>query len=497
MSMFNLESIFAGQGFADTPASPLQRAICRAAEGRPLANVLSSEECRTYFGCEPEDLPSERARRVVIIAGIRGGKSLLSCCAAIAACLTADLASALKARELPRYAIIAPTIDAARATYTQLVGILQSSKVLRTFVEGEPTADTVVIKRPDGRRVEIVVTAAHRGGLSVRNRWLVGFTLEEVASFGSESEGHAVNVEEILRAAETRLLPGCQGWLISSPFGPVGLLFEFHQRFFGRPGSTLVVHAPTRALNPSFPQSRIDEIRAESPDVAAREYDAQWVEAETSFLPAITVQSAIRAEPLIRPGRATVAAMDPATRGNDWTLAVSWADQVQREGAFANRVTVAGVWRWQGSRKAPLSPKATLGEIANILRPYGVSTIAVDGWSFDALNDHAQAVGLRLERNEDRDAPYFTLRTLLANGLIELPPDATMRQDLLSVRQRSTAGGIKVHLPKTADGRHCDFAPSVALAAHRAERLGVSGGAWDAYTLENVRRVFSHLARGL
>jgi hypothetical protein len=28
---------------------------------------------------------------------------------------------------------------------------------------------------------------------------------------------------------------------------------------------------------------------------------------------------------------------------------------------------------------------------------------------------------------------------------------------------------VKVHLPKTADGRHCDFAPSIALAAHYAQ----------------------------
>jgi hypothetical protein len=461
-----LEGVFSGAGFADTPASPLQRAICRAVSGLPLGDVLPAELVERHFGCT--EMPKERARRVVIIAGVRGGKSLLSCCAAIHACLTAEL-STLKPHELPRYAIIAPTVDAARATFVQLCGIVRSSRVLRSFLDGEPTADELTFRRPDGRKVELVVVAAHRGGLSVRNRWLVGVTLEEVASFGSEATGAVVNAEDILSAAETRLLPGCQAWLISSPFGPTGLLYDLHQRYYGKPGRTLVVHAPTRALNPSFPQSRIDEIRREQPDVAAREYDAGWVDADSAYLPAVSIDRAIRPAPLVRSGTALVAGMDPATRSNGWTLACAWSEH----DGDVNRVIVGGCWQWTGSKSAPLSPRATLGEIAQVLRPFGVRRIYVDGWSFDALREHAAAVGLSLEQHSGgMDVAYGRLRTLLANELIELPPNPTMRQDLLAVRQRATSAGTKVHLPRTADGRHCDFAPSIALVAHYSETGG-------------------------
>lgn len=475
LSNLTLERVFAGSGFADTPASPLQRAICRAAEGRPLDDVLTADECESYFGCAPADLPSVRARRVVLICGVRGGKTLLSCCAAITACLTADLSS-LKQRELPRFALIAPTVDLAHAAFEQLVGIIRGSAVLSVMLEGTPTQDTVVIRRPDGFRVEIMVVAAHRGGMSVRGRWLIGALLDEVASFGSETEGKVVNAEELLRAAETRLLPGCQVWLVSSPFGPVGLLYDLHQRSWGKPGATIVVHAPTRALNPSFPQSRIDEIAAEAPDVAAREYDAEWVDPDSAFLAATLVESATRAAPLARPasqgsGRGVVAAMDAATRGNDWTLAIAWPER-DTDGRIT-RVVVAGVWRWQGSKKAPLSTKATLAEIGAQLRAHGIYRVKVDGWSFDALNDQARELGFQLEQNEDRDTPYHSLKGLLSNAMIELPPDPVMRHDLLSIRQRATSGGTKIVLPKTADGRHCDFAPSVALAAH-----GASRGTW-------------------
>lgn len=476
------EAVFTGAGFMDVPASPLQIAILRAASGEAFDDVLDSEACERHFGCQ--EWRAVRPRRMVLICGVRGGKSTLLVAEAITSSLTADLA-ALKPHEVPRFAIIGPTVDAAENTFKQLVGYIQGSKVLRTFMDGEATANTVTLRRPDGRRVEIVVVAAHRGGLSVRGRWLTGICLEECASFGSEASGAAVNAEDILSAAETRLLPGCQAWLISSPFGPTGLLFDMYTRHFGRPGSTLVVHAPTRALNPSFPQERIDEIRAENPDNAAREYDATWVDADSAFLAATLVDRAMRKAPMVRPGRAFAAAMDPATRSNGWTLAVGWSDtppvkpvyfgEEQPEPESA-RVTIAGVWQWRGSKQAPLSPRATLREIAGTLRPFGVQTIYSDGWSLDALQDHARAVGLNLvQHTGDRDAPYVKLRTLLANELIELPPDLVMRQDLLSIRQRATANGVKIFLPKTSDGRHADYAPAVALAAHYA-MPGSQGG---------------------
>lgn len=479
LAELTLEDLLAGQGFADLPASPLQRAIARAAQGRPLAGVIDEETCERHFGTSnlPEVVPS----LVVLVCGIRSGKSFMAACAAIYSSLTADLRG-LKAHELPRYAIVGPTVDAARATFVILCGILENSALLRSFIEGEPTADTVVLRRPDGRRVEIVVVAAHRGGLSVRNRWLCGFALEEVAQFGTDSAGAIVNAEDILRAARTRLLPACQGWLISSPFGPSGLLYELFAKHFSKPGRTLVVHAPTRALNPAFPQSTIDEISHDDPDTAAREYGAEWLDADSAYLGAALVDPAIRSGPLLLPGRALAAGMDPATRGNHWTLAVAWTvapssqhtGRVRTGDAPRGRVVVGGVWSWAGSKAHPLSPRQTLTEVAGVLRAYGISQIHVDGWSFDALADHARAVGLtfREQRAGERDVPYTRLKALLGNGDLELPPDPVLRADLLAIRQRASANGIKIHLPRTANGRHCDFAPSVALAATYAERRG-------------------------
>ena len=433
LSSLTLEGVFAGAGFADIPASPLQRGICRVARGLPLDGILNEAEIDRYFGTTeiPEGIIPTL---VVLVCGVRGGKSWLAACAAIHAALTSTLTRGgrkLKRHELPRFPIIGPDTDTADATFIILKGIIESSPVLLQFLDGDPTADTVVIKRPDGHRVEITVVAASRGGRTVRNRWLVGFILEEVAQFGNESDGFVINVNEILKAARTRLLDNCQGWLISSPYGPSGKLYELWKKHFGHPGSTFVVWAPTRALNPSFPQAEIDKLAEEDPDTAAREHDAQWLDPESAYLESILVDAGTRQSPIVKlppPGAYCVCGMDTGTRANSWTVVVTCHDGI--------RVVVLGAWEWKGSKKSPLSPKATFAEMKRILEPYGIHEIRCDGWSFDANQDHAGEYGFTLAQAAPGEANegYARLKVLLGDSSIELPPVPNLRSDLLALR---------------------------------------------------------------
>ena len=461
-----LEDVLTGRGFADLDASPLQRAVVRAAQGRPLDDLIDADTCGRCFGVA--ELPAAIPVLVALVCGVRGGKSFIAACALIHSALTADLGR-LKLYEVPRGVIVAPTVDAAKATFVQLVGILEASPVLSMLIEGEPTTDSVTLKRPDGRRVELCVVAAHRGGLSVRNRWLVCLVLEEVAQFGAESSGAAVNAEDLLRAGMTRLVPSGQAWLISSPFGPQGLLYETHKRWFSKPGRTLVCWAGTRDLNPSYPQEAIDALEAEDPDTAAREHYARWVDALTAYLGAALIDPAIRKTPAVLPpvkGYEYAAAMDPATRGNSWTFAI--ATCTGRVGESL-RYAIALTRQWTGSKSAPLSPRAVLGEIAELCRPYRVDVVATDQWSADANRDLASDFGLVLRDVTSSAATkvetFESLKTRLGSGLFELPPDPVVRTDLLAVRKKITSQGVSVELPKTPDGRHCDYASVIGLVS--------------------------------
>ena len=47
---------------------------------------------------------------------------------------------------------------------------------------------------------------------------------------------------------------------------------------------------------------------------------------------------------------------------------------------------------------------------------------------------------------------------------MELAPVTNLKADLLGARRKHTRGGVTIDLVRTADGRHSDYAPSVAMA---------------------------------
>lgn len=441
-------------------ATPLQRAITRAAEGLPTQ--LPPDDVRQYFGSEPTMRPD----LVVLVCGVRSGKTLIAGCAALHSALQADLSSLLS-HERARVPIVAPTVQNATDSFRLLQGAILSSPTLKALVVGDPKDDTITIRRADGRFVDIVVVAAHRGAVTLRGTWLAGFVLEETASFGATASGYVVNAEELLVAAETRLVPGGQGWIISSPMGPEGVLFNLWKTHFGAPGKVLVVHAPTLAMNSRklggvVDESTIEDVRRRDPDGAAREYDAAWADASAALIPAAHIDAASTRKALEIPyveGQDYAAAMDPATRGNAWTLVVA----TRHLETPKQQVVLAR--QWVGSKQHPLSPRSVLREIAVILQVFGLDSAATDQHAADANKDIADSVGLYLydiSATQQENVELFeSMRTKFADGEIELPPDPYVRQDLLGIR-KIVSSRISMKLLKTPDGRHCDYAPALA-----------------------------------
>jgi hypothetical protein len=475
-----LEKLLVSPDGFDLAASPLQLAIARAADGRRVGAACDDEALERHFGCGRSRLGLVLPVLVVIVAGVRSGKSLFAACAAVKSVCTADLGQ-LKSHEIARFAIIGPTTDNADATFKLLVGHVQASPLLRGMVVGEPTQDTLVMRRPhDGRLVEIVVVAAHRGAVTLRSRWLVGFVLDEAALFGAEGEGAAVNAEEMLRGGEPRLVKGGQGWIITSPFGPAGLTWDMYKAHFGKPGRTLVVHAPTQAMNPAFPVEQIEEIRATKPDVAAREFDAEWLEPDTAMFPHAQLDAARRSAPFEEapiPGAAYAAGQDPAAKANAYTLVIARAELVKGE---TKRIVVALCRQWVGSKKHPLDLDAVIGEVAAICARYGCKAVASDGYSADALKAIARRYQLTIDDHQSTTAEtherFEGARVLLAQDRVELPPDPVLLSDLKSVRRKALANHIRIDLPRTSNGRHCDYAPAFALAVEGAPRAAKRRG---------------------
>lgn len=449
--------------FGLTTASPLQRALCRIAEGTGLGLLAADPAVSLALGSQGG--PIGRPRELAIVSGIRTGKSLFAACLAVYWALRCDV-SRLGPGEVPRVSIVSLKRDLAAVVFGHLVGRLQESPMLSHALV-EVTSDTVMVRHPSGREVEIAVVAGARAGGSLVGRWAAGVVFDEFARMlGSESEG-VVNWGESRRVVLERLLPGAQIVHISSPWAPYGPAYDLVQAHWGRPTDRMVVvKAPAFDLNPDYwTPERVEAAKADE-DVYRTDVLADFASAEEAFLSADAVARATResAEPLpYDPTLSYTAAMDPAFRGNGWTLGL-----FTRRG---NERIMVGAWEWIGSRENALKASEVFEDIAKLLTPYGVFGIDSDNYNIDTLREFAGDVGLSVtpwhHTEQQRTEMYLKVRTLLLEGKVSLPAVANVRTDLLRIKRKVTPSGIRIDLPLSSDGRHCDWGPTIMLGLSR------------------------------
>lgn len=469
-------------GFGLTTASPLQRAIARIVDGRPLGDLADDPRVlRALGGVRP---PTEKPAEFAIVSGIRTAKSLSSAGLAIHWSQRADL-SLLGPGEIPRISIVSLSKDLADVVFGHIVGRTMASPLLSKLVLETPTADTIMIRHPSGRPVEIKVVASSKAGSSLVARWSAGVILDEVARWGADDA--AVSVNDLRDAVLLRILPGAQLVYISSPWAPMGFLYDLVKERWGKPSrDCIVVKAPAYDMAPLIWTPEKLEIARRDPRIYRTDIEAEFADPEENLFTTEMIDVATREAPLVmppEPGVQYTAAIDPATRGNSFTLVVATGSGIKKK-----RVILAK--QWTGSSAVPLRPAAVLEEIAHILKAYRVTVLDSDQYMGDALRDLANQVGLVLVPHSwsstERTKRYLTLRTMFEINDVELPPDTVVRQDLQRVVRRYSQNGISIDLVKTNDGRHADYAPAICMALTR----------WHDQQVSHEQRVFEEGYQG-
>lgn len=465
-----------------TQATPLQRAGCRIADGLPIDDLVRQPlvpnlerypdeviERATWDWTIGEWHGDWKPLELYWLAGIRGGKSLISVANAIKASQTVGL-DGLRSGERPLFPILSLSIKVAQATYDHLLGACQSSPRVRELVTREPTATSVFLRHPDGVEVELCVVAGKKAGGSLVGRWLAGGVFDEAARMVGAEEG-VVNLDDSRRAALERLLPGGQLWYISSPWAPMGPVYKATQEYWRSPSDrTVVIRAPGPAMN--FEQKWTPEatwrIRKSDYRVYVTDCLAEFGDQETGWLTEAELQSVTRAghEDLeCDPAVTYVAVMDPATLTNAWTLVVA--------GMYPGNVRrVASARQWIPSHGNPLDSRTVFAEIASVCRKYRVDHVYSDQFAPTLLRERAYEFGLGLiyesvgaRQKVDEMGTFCDLVKLKAT---EIPNHPDALDDLKRTRRVLTQNGVTVRLPTTSDGRHCDFQPSLTRAVAKA-----------------------------
>lgn len=445
-------------GFGLTGASDLQRAICRASEGRALGE-LDTPAILARLSTAPACAPSE----VVLLAGIRTGKSLIAGAKAVQSSQTCDM-SKLGPGEIPRVSVVSTVKDNADVILNHIVGNISSKPSLKRLLLEPPTGDSVLLRHPSGRPVEIKVVAGSRAGHTLVSRWSAGVIFDEAPRMIGAGDG-VVNLDDCRSAVLGRMLEGAQIWYIGSPWAPFGPVWEMVQA----PGpGMLVIRAPAYEMWPAhWTRERCEALKAADPTVHRTDVEAEFADPETALLSSIDIDACTRkgdAHVPPHPRNDYIAVIDPATRGNAWTFAIVTRDQ-------RGKLVVCWNQEWIGSKVVPLKPRAVFQEMAPKCKEYGIDEVWSDSWSIDALADIAEEEGLTvLARKAGTEVTWNRYRSFaawLSDGMVELPPDNVMRGDLLAIKKRVTQTGTTIVLPKTTNGRHCDYAPLLPLAMSR------------------------------
>ena len=442
--------------------SPGQTLILDVADGAPLAGPVTDGVQTIERGgavLRTRERLGVPARQICLVAGIRGGKTTLAACAAVAGALRADLTS-LRETEQAAGLIVAPHADSAAETFRVLRELVEGYAPLRALIVGQPKASSLTLRRPqDGRAVELRVVAAGKGGLTLRSRWLTSCVLDEGAFFESSSTA-AVTDRAQLDAVRHRVVPGAPIWLISSPYATKGLLYDVWRET--APGWA-VIHAPSSALNPRYwTPERVERALRDDYDSASREVEAQFVDGATTLYSAASVERATRRPvPDPVPGQRYVAAIDPASRVNPWTAVVATRDTAGW--------SVVGAREWV-PRGEDLDPNVLLAELAAWLRPYAVTTVLTDQFGYGPTRalaaQHGLALVLRTTTERSKVDSHAWLKKRLEAGDVSLPDDAELRGDLGDV-VRVYAGGGRARIEYQRRGpRHADYVPALTLALH-------------------------------
>jgi hypothetical protein len=466
------------RGFRLETLMPVQRARCCIGDGLPLGNLAHDPNVVTMVGGENAiaNLPSERGvvpKIQVDISSIRSAKTMTAVARAVRQTNAVSVDS-VKVGETVRVAIVSLTLARARNTFNMLRGLIESS-ALRSLLVGEPTAESLFLRHPTGRPILIEMVHSGAGARGLVGDWSAGVIVDEAPRMAGRTDA-TVNLDDVIDATIGRLLPGASIQLCGSPWAPFGTVYDLVQEHFGKPTPHIVVLRSTGPQNNPhhWTPERCASLERTNPTAYRTDVMGEFLDPESSLINPLALRRNSRQTPLELPplhGHNYSAAIDPSegsASGNAWTLViVERYDDENQTGDVVVRHRVALAKEWRG-----LGPDATLAAVAHECRRYGLRKVWTDQYAASANIALAHHHGLELVVHPtsatSKIEAFTNLATLIHSDRVELPPDRTLRRDLLGVKLRVTQQGRQIVLPKTSDGRHCDFAPALAAALKNA-----------------------------
>lgn len=436
------------------------------------------------------DLPVGPRSVVAAVCGARAGKSyVLVALRLVFGMLVRDV-SALPPGQRAAALIIAPRDDLRMEVYRYALGAVLNKPELAAMLDEPPKVDKFTLKRPDGACVSFETGVATMGGTAARGRWFTDFALDECAFFRDAS--FKINDEELFRAGSSRVLPGGQTIVASTPWAEAGLLHRLWQK---RPADTIVAHAPTLTLcDTELNRNIVARAQESDPDNAKREFGAVFMTSGTTvFFEGSTIEAAITDEPFVtQPGDQVAAGGDFGFRSDSSALLL-----------VALRGKELHVFDGREERPEdglPLKPSVTVARFAECIGKR-CSYLMADQHYREAIAEHLEEHKLVFAPAPTTPADtYVRARMLLRETgrviIHPLPFRDRLVQQMREVQGKPTSGGgMSIVHPRWSKGGHGDLCSALVLAlwqlsgdAVAAPAPEVGTRAWEEAAAERRRK---------
>jgi len=436
------------------------RSCIKAALAEPLAADERVVFDKLAGGREP---PREPVSEFVILKGRASGGT--QCMAATAVYLATCREWRCDPGQIPVVLVLARDREQATVAFRFALGTLESSPVLSREIEST-TANRIVLKSG----VEIhIATSDYR---AVRGRSIIASVCDELALWPvtADSANPDTEVLTALRPGLARF-PGSMLICVSTVYAQAGALYEYDRRYFGTDNArVLVVKGGTRDFNETFPQSVIDAELERDAVAAGAEYLCIYRTDVAAFVDAPLIDSVTRSEPREIPHRTVNPDGSPRVYRGGLDISGGRSDSTAAAVAHTEgqRVVVDACRRWT----APHDPKAVAMQVAEFFKAYHLTAATGDHYGAELARSLYADAGLTLITSEHpRSDVYLRLLPLMTTGCAELPPDPTLRVELLGLERRTARNGKDSIDHRPGSTAHDDLANAVALAAVAASRL--------------------------
>lgn len=433
----------------------------RAVYGLPITSHQGRSLVQTATGLEAGFLPRGGFNTALFLTGRRSGKSRIAATIAAFEAVLAGHQAKLSLGERGYIPVISPTKAQSRIVRDYLRAVF-SLKMFSGELAGETESGFTL---RDGSRIEILSGNFQ----TVRGYTLLAAVVDEVCFFGYEES--KISDTELIRALKPALATtGGKLIAISSPYARKGWAFNQHKRWFGNPAAkTLVWNAPSRLMNSTLSQSIVDEAMQDDMQAAKSEYLAEWRDDVAAYISRETVEALVVKgcqERLARPksNLEYVAFCDMSGgRMDDAALAIAHTE--------GRKVILDLCRRW----KPPFDPTRVIGEMAEVLKGYGIKRITGDNYAAEFVAGAFEGNGIRYAKSELAKSQLYTeLLPRLCSAEVSLLDIPLLVDQIACLMRRTRAGGKDIIDHPT--GGHDDLANAVAgvcqVAATPRPRVG-------------------------